>query len=160
MAGPGAVVALLILAVFAAAVVFAPGGRGRLRAGMWMLGSTLGFVAYNYVLALSYGFIFKEAEAAALACITGTFYTYYIGWFLMAVALLAWAVQNSRWRLTANAGGAGLCLPDAGAGEYDGAAPVQRAGLCRRHLCRPARGRGTGRGGEGRRGTRRTASLL
>ena len=104
MVGPGAVVALLILAVFAAAVVFAPGVRGRLRAGMWMLGSTLGFAAYNYVLALSYGFIFKEAEAAALASYNRYLYTYYIGWFLMAVALLAWAVQNSRWRLTANAG--------------------------------------------------------
>lgn len=111
MIGPGVVVAGLILAVFAAALVFAPNLAARLRVGMWMLCSTLGFVAYNYVLALSYGFIFKLEQAQRLDSYSRYMYTYYIGWFFMAVVLLAWVVQTGRWRLACNAGVLGFaCL--------------------------------------------------
>ena len=109
--GPGVVVAALILAVFAAAFLFAKGARARLRVAMWAVCSTLGFVAYNYVLTLCYGFIFKAFQAEALTDYNRYMYTYYIGWFMMAVAALAWVIQNGHCRLLVNAGLLGFaCL--------------------------------------------------
>lgn len=111
MIGPGAVLAVLILAVFAVAVLFGQNARQRLRAAMWAVCSTLGFVAYNYVLTLSYAFIFKEFQGAGLTDYNRYMYTYYIGWFIMAAAVLAWTVQTGRARLLVNLGVLGFaCL--------------------------------------------------
>ena len=109
--GSGVVIAALILCIFAAAVLFAATGRDRVRAGLWALGSTLGFVAYNYVLTLCYGFIFKAFQAERLEDYNRYLYTYYIGWFLMALAVLAWVIRTGHCRLFVNAGLAGFaCL--------------------------------------------------
>ena len=111
LAGPGVVVAALILCMFAAAILFSENARQRLRAGLWAVGSTLGFVAYNYVLTLCYGFIFKASQAAGLTDYNRYISTYYIGWFIMAAALLARAVLAGRWGWLANAGVLGFaCL--------------------------------------------------
>ena len=104
MIGPGVVVTALILVLFVIALVFAKGMRQRLRVLCWMGLSSLGFVAYNYVLALSYGFIFKPFQATDLTDYPRYMYTYYIAWFLMAAAVLAWVVQTGRWRLLGQAG--------------------------------------------------------
>ncbi len=102
--GQGVVVAVLILCIFLAAVLFAKNARDRLRAAMWMVGSTLGFAAYNYVLTLCYGFIFKEFQAERLEDYNRYMTTYYIGWFLMAAAVLAWVIQTGKCRLLLNTG--------------------------------------------------------
>ena len=46
------------------------------------------------MLALSYGFIFKPDQAAGLVDYNRYIYTYYIGWFLMALACLSLALQE------------------------------------------------------------------
>ncbi|EJX08816.1 hypothetical protein, membrane [gut metagenome] len=109
--GQGVIVTVLILFIFLTAILFAANARDRLRAGLWCLGSTTGFVAYNYVLALCYGFIFKEFQAARLEDYNRYMTTYYIGWFIMAVAMLSWVVQTGRARRIVNTGLLGFaCL--------------------------------------------------
>lgn len=93
MIGQGIVVTAFILAVFAVAAVLA--GRSRLcvRIGL-MAALSLGcFGGYNLELALCYGFIFKPDQAAVLTDYNRYIYSYYIGWFLMALACLALALQ-------------------------------------------------------------------
>ncbi len=104
MIGPGVVVTALILGLFAIALVFAKGARQRLRVACWMVLSTLCYLAYSYMLALSYGFIFKEFQAEKLTDYNRYIYTYYIAWFLIAAAVLAWVLQTGRWRLLGQAG--------------------------------------------------------
>ena len=109
--GPGVITAALIVCIFAVTVLFAKNGKDRLRAFLWGLGSTAGFVAYNYVLTLCYGFIFKDFQAARLEDYNRYMYTYYIGWFLIALAVLVWTANAGRWKLLMNAGILGFaCL--------------------------------------------------
>ena len=102
--GSGAVVTVLILGIFVAAILFAKDNQTRLWAFLWGLGSGAGYVAYTYVLTLCYGFIFKDFQAERLEDYNRYMYTYYLGWFLIAVAVLAWVAQTSRWRLTTHTG--------------------------------------------------------
>lgn len=92
MIGQGRNVVLLILAVFAAAFVVAAGWRLRGRIAALAALSTLCFVGYNLMLALSYGFIFKPFQAEALTDYNRYIYSYYIGWFLIALACLTVAL--------------------------------------------------------------------
>lgn len=110
MIGSGVVVVALILLVFFAAFLFSTTLRQRLRVVMWAVCSTLGFLAHSYVLALSYGFIFKEFQAVGLTDYNRYMYPYYIGWFMMAVALLALTAQTGRWRNLCGAGVLGLAV--------------------------------------------------
>ena len=95
MIGQGVVVTGLILALFFAAWLVA-GQRGlRVRIGLFALFSTLCFLGYNLMLALSYGFIFKPFQAERLEDYNRYVYTYYIGWFLIAVALVGLALRHA-----------------------------------------------------------------
>lgn len=93
MIGQGVVITVFILAVFAVAAVLA--GRSRLcaRIGLMAVLSLVCFGGYNLELALSYGFIFKPDQAAVLTDYNRYIYSYYIGWFLMALACLALSLQ-------------------------------------------------------------------
>ena len=104
MVGQGILVTGLILGMFVIALVFAKGMRQRLRVLCWMGLSTLGFAAYSYVITISYGFIFKDFQAVVLDAYNRYMYTYYIAWFVIAAAVLAWVVQTGRWRLLGQAG--------------------------------------------------------
>lgn len=104
MIGSGVVVTALILVLFAAALLLAKNARQRLRVALWMGLSTLGYLAYSYVLTLSYGFIFKPFQAAGLTDYNRYVYTYYIAWFLIAAAVLVWVIQKGRWNLLGCAG--------------------------------------------------------
>ena len=104
MVGQGVLVTGLILGMFVIALVFAKGMRQRLRVLCWMGLSTLGFAAYSYVITISYGFIFKDFQAEVLDAYNRYMYTYYIAWFVIAAAVLAWVVQTGRWRLLGQAG--------------------------------------------------------
>ena len=94
MIGQGHNVVIFILLIFALAVFAA--GSARLRARISVMGvlSVGCFVGYNLMLALSYGFIFKPDQAAGLVDYNRYIYTYYIGWFLMALACLSLALQE------------------------------------------------------------------
>lgn len=93
MIGQGVVVVAFILAVFVLAMLVV--GRGRLcaRIGLTALLSLVCFGGYNLELALCYGFIFKPDQAAALTDYNRYIYSYYIGWFLIALACLVLALQ-------------------------------------------------------------------
>ncbi len=94
MIGQGRNVVALILLVFALAVLAAPGLLLRLRVVCAAMCSTLCFLGYNLMLALSYGFIFKPFQAESLTDYNRYIYSYYIGWFLIALACLAVALQG------------------------------------------------------------------
>ena len=93
MIGQGRNIVLLILALFAAAVAVAATRQLRLRIAALGGLSLLCFGGYNLELALSYGFIFKPDQAAGLVDYNRYIYSYYIGWFLVALACLVLALQ-------------------------------------------------------------------
>lgn len=95
MIGPGCVVAAFTLAVFAAAALLAGQRRARGRYACMALAGTACFGGYNLMLALSYGFIFKPFQAESLTDYNRYIYSYYIGWFLIALACLAAALQDA-----------------------------------------------------------------
>lgn len=92
MIGQGRNVVALILLLFVVAFAVGAGWRLRGRIAALAVLSTLCFVGYNLMLALSYGFIFKPFQAEALTDYNRYIYSYYIGWFLMAVACLVTAL--------------------------------------------------------------------
>ena len=91
--GAGVLIVGLILAILLVAFIWAGRGQLRLRIAAFAGFSLLGFVAYNYMLALSYGFIFKPDQAASLVDYNRYIYCFYLGWFLAAIALLCLAIQ-------------------------------------------------------------------
>ena len=92
MIGQGRNVVVLILLLFAVAFVVAAGWKLRARIAALAVLSTVCFAGYNLMLALSYGFIFKPFQAESLQDYNRYIYSYYIGWFLIAVACLATAL--------------------------------------------------------------------
>lgn len=92
MIGQGRNVVVFILLLFALAFVLAAGWRLRVRVAAMAVLSTLCFVGYNLMLALSYGFIFKPFQAEALTDYNRYIYSYYIGWFLIALGCLVVAL--------------------------------------------------------------------
>ncbi|MGN0651968.1 MAG: hypothetical protein ACI4KN_03100, partial [Gemmiger sp.] len=95
MIGQGRNVVIFILLIFALAVFAAGSARLRTRISVMGVLSVGCFAGYNLMLALSYGFIFKPDQAAGLVDYNRYIYTYYIGWFLMALACLSLALQEN-----------------------------------------------------------------
>lgn len=93
MIGQGRNVVILILLLFAGAMVVAGSRKLRLRVASLAFFSTLCFLGYNLMLALSYGFIFKTFQAEALTDYNRYIYSYYIGWFVIALAALSLVLQ-------------------------------------------------------------------
>lgn len=108
--GCGAVVVVFIWLVFIAAFVVAGEKQLRLRTAAACLLSTAGFVAYNFMLVLSYAFIFKEFQCEALEDYNRYIYTYYIAWFLIAAAFLSLALQKARLPVLGGLGTLGLAV--------------------------------------------------
>lgn len=101
MLGPGAVVLGLIVALFLAGILLAKGARLRARGGVLLAVGLAGFVGYNFVLRLSYAFIFREEQCVGLVDYNRYIYPYYIGLFLIALAWLLAAAQSHpapQWR--------------------------------------------------------------
>ena len=94
MIGQGRNIVALILLVFAAAIAVA--GSRLLRARIATMGvlSLVCFGGYNLELALSYGFIFKASQAASLVDYNRYIYSYYIGWFVLALGCLLAALRT------------------------------------------------------------------
>ena len=93
MIGQGRNIVVLIAAVFVVALLTAGSRRLRLRIGSMGVLSAVCFLGYNLELALSYGFIFKPFQAERLEDYNRYIESYYIGWFLMALACLMIALQ-------------------------------------------------------------------
>lgn len=109
--GAGVAGTALILLLFLAAFLLAGKGQLRRRIGLLALLSSAGFVAYNFMLALSYGFIFRPEQAERLTDYNRYINSFYLGWFLLALAALALALQAEGCRpALALAGRGGLAL--------------------------------------------------
>ena len=87
--GTGAAVAALTLAVFLAAVLLAADKRARLRAALFAAGSSVCFAGYWLMLWLSYAFLLKDSTPESLASYPRYLASYYTGWLLLALAVLA-----------------------------------------------------------------------
>lgn len=92
--GSGVMVALLVLLILAAAFFAAGRGQLRRRIGLLTVLSCAGFAAYNLMLALSYGFIFRPEQAAGLVDYNRYIDSFYLGWFLLALAALSLALKS------------------------------------------------------------------
>ena len=92
MIGQGRNVVALIAIVFAVAILAA--ASRRLKARIAVIGALSGvcFLGYNLMLALSYGFIFKTFQAEQLTDYNRYIYSYYIGWFILALGCLSVAL--------------------------------------------------------------------
>lgn len=92
MIGQGCNVVALIAVVFVVAILAA--ASRRLKARIAVIGALSGvcFLGYNLMLALSYGFIFKDFQAEQLTDYNRYIYSYYIGWFIIALACLSVAL--------------------------------------------------------------------
>jgi hypothetical protein len=93
MVGQGCVVTAVILCLLFGAWLVGGQRRLRLRVLAAAALSLVCFVGYNLVLAVSYGFIFKADQAAGLVDYNRYIYSYYIGWFFLALAFVSLALQ-------------------------------------------------------------------
>lgn len=94
--GTGAAVAALTLAVFLAAVLLAADKRARLRAALFAAGSGVCFAGYWLMLWLSYAFLLKDSTPESLASYPRYFASYYTGWLLLALAVLAVSCASAK----------------------------------------------------------------
>ena len=94
--GTGAAVAALTLAVFLAAVLLAADKRARLRAALFAAGSSVCFAGYWLMLWLSYAFLLKDSTPENLASYPRYFASYYTGWLLLALAVLAVSCASAK----------------------------------------------------------------
>ena len=92
MIGQGRNVVALIAVIFIVAVLAAVTKRLKARIAVIGVLSGVCFLGYNLMLALSYGFIFKGFQAEQLADYNRYIYSYYIGWFVIALACLSVAL--------------------------------------------------------------------
>ena len=92
MIGQGRNVVALIAIVFVVAILAA--ASRRLKARIAVIGALSGvcFLGYNLMLALSYGFIFVPFQAEQLVDYNRYIYSYYIGWFILALGCLSVAL--------------------------------------------------------------------
>lgn len=93
MIGCGRNIVLLILGLFAVGILVAGSARLKARIAAMSAASLACFGGYNLMLALSYGFIFVDFQAQALADYNRYIQSYYLAWFLMALACLLLALQ-------------------------------------------------------------------
>lgn len=92
MIGQGRNVVALIAIVFAVAILAAASRRLKARIAVIGVLSGICFLGYNLMLALSYGFIFVPFQAEQLVDYNRYIYSYYIGWFILALGCLSVAL--------------------------------------------------------------------
>lgn len=92
MIGQGRNVVALTAVVFIVAILAAASRRLKARIAVIGVLSGVCFLGYNLMLALSYGFIFKTFQAEQLTDYNRYIYSYYIGWFILALACLSVAL--------------------------------------------------------------------
>lgn len=105
--GSGAAITAVILLLFAGAVALAPTLRGKLRAALAALASTVCFGGYWLMLLLSYAFILKDSSPAYPVSYERYYQSYYLGWFLLALAVFAASAAGVRRPFGRAAGHAG-----------------------------------------------------
>lgn len=89
MLGTGLAVVVLVGVLFLLALVLGANAWARLHALVLGLGSGLCFLGYYLMLWLSYAFLLKDSSPEELASYARYFGSYYSGWLLVALAVLA-----------------------------------------------------------------------
>ena len=95
MLGTGVAVAVLALVLFALAILLGANARARVNALVLGLGSVLCFGGYTLMLWLSYAFLLKDSTPDNMASYARYFGSYYSGWLLIALAVLALACDTA-----------------------------------------------------------------
>lgn len=95
MLGTGVAVAVLALVLFALAILLGANARARVNALVLGLGSVLCFGGYCLMLWLSYAFLLKDSTPDNMASYARYFGSYYSGWLLIALAVLALACDTA-----------------------------------------------------------------
>ncbi|MBQ7859046.1 MAG: hypothetical protein IJ347_02775 [Faecalibacterium sp.] len=108
--GSGAAVAAVVLVLFAAAVLIAPTVRQKLRAALAAVCSAACFGGYWLMLLLSYSFILKDSVPENPVSYARYFQSYYIGWFLLALAVFGAAARAAKRPLPVWLGRAGALV--------------------------------------------------
>ena len=121
MLGTGVMVAALAGVLFVLALVLGANARARVHALVLGAGSGLCFLGYFFMLWLSYAFLLKDSSPDDLASYARYFGSYYSGWLLIALAVLALACDATPKALWGRAGalvtGAAFALVFAVQGE-------------------------------------------
>ena len=94
--GTGLRLTIIILGFIGIAFITAGDKYHKIRCALYAVLSTAGFVAYYVFIGFCYVFIFSGAEATGLASYERYIYPYYIGWFIGALALVAWSVVQKK----------------------------------------------------------------
>ena len=114
MLGTGLTVTALVGVLFVLALVLGANARARVHVLVLGLGSSLCFLGYSLMLWLSYAFLLKDSAPDDLASYARYFGSYYSGWLLIALAVLALCCDAAPKALWGRAGalvtGAGLAL--------------------------------------------------
>lgn len=111
--GSGAAVVGLIALLFVGAALLAPAVRQKLRVALAAGCSAACFGGYWLMLLLSYAFILKDSDPANPVSYNRYFQSYYIGWFLFALAVFlacAAAARRGEGRLPGRAAALALAL--------------------------------------------------
>lgn len=110
MIGSGFVNTVLILAMLGLAVWLATGGAARLRVILFAVLSTLGFLAYSLLIAMSYIYIMRPEQAYGFDSHERYMYPYYMAWFLAAFVLMCAAARGRQglWLAAGRLAPAGL----------------------------------------------------
>lgn len=95
MLGTGVAVMVLVLVLFVLALLLSKNARARVHLLVLGLGSTLCFGGYYLMLWLSYAFLLKDSSPDNLASYARYFGSYYSGWLLITLALLALACEDA-----------------------------------------------------------------
>ncbi|MCI2047010.1 MAG: hypothetical protein LKJ90_04775 [Faecalibacterium sp.] len=102
--GPGLAVCILIAAVFLLAAVLAPTVHEKVRT-LVLAGCTAAcFGGYWLMILFSYAFLMKDATVEGLVSYGRYFGSFYIGWLLLALAMLGRQAAAGRYHLLANGG--------------------------------------------------------
>lgn len=99
--GSGAAVCVVIGLVFVLALLTAPNLSQRLRVLVMAVGSTVCFGGYWLMLLLSYAFLFKDSSPSLAGLVSYARYmdSYYAGWLLLALAMLAHQATKAKpWK--------------------------------------------------------------
>lgn len=105
--GSGLVVTAVILFMLVFAVVFARAEKQRRKTIVFTVISTLGFLAYSVLIALTYIYIFRDYQV--FTDYERYLSPYYIGWFIGAVVLLGKTAKDSRFAVEGRALILGIC---------------------------------------------------
>ncbi len=112
MAGSGIQTLLLIGIIFGAAVLFSSGMAKKMQSFFTMIIMFCGYMGYHFMLFVFYGFVYNLREVSAIVDYPRYMATYYTGWLLTGLLLLALCTLKKRECAQNAAEDAPPCTPE------------------------------------------------